>query len=199
MRASTRRCPTWWARRRAGSRGWRPSSRALPWQQARPGVDVKLLPPQGRGVCLAQSHARVHKERAMRRRQLKGLWKRLHQLQQMPLTRGCAPLEAGGGQAANPRRLAAGGHPAAHGHRAAAVHPPQGRLRAARRREGRYLLRTNLTDTDRRPLGFYMQLVRVEEAFRTLKGDLALRPDLPPERRAHRGAHFLASWRIVSR
>ena len=46
-----------------------------------------------------------------------------------------------------------------------------------RRREGRYLLRTNLTAADPGTLwGFYMQLVRVEEAFRTLKGDLALRP-----------------------
>ncbi len=51
------------------------------------------------------------------------------------------------------------------------------RLRATRRREGRYLLRTNLTTADPGRLwGFYMQLVRVEEAFRTLKGDLALRP-----------------------
>ena len=46
-----------------------------------------------------------------------------------------------------------------------------------RRREGRYLLRTNLTETDPVKLwNYYLQLVVVEEAFRTLKGDLALRP-----------------------
>jgi hypothetical protein len=46
-----------------------------------------------------------------------------------------------------------------------------------RRREGRYLLRTNLTDTDPVQLwNFYLQLVAVEEAFKNLKGDLALRP-----------------------
>lgn len=51
------------------------------------------------------------------------------------------------------------------------------RLRDVRRREGRYLLRTNLTDTDSAKLWlFYTQLVRVEEAFRTLKSDLAIRP-----------------------
>lgn len=51
------------------------------------------------------------------------------------------------------------------------------RLREVRRREGRYLLRTNLTDRDPAQLWqFYMQLVRVEEEFRTLKGDLAVRP-----------------------
>ena len=51
------------------------------------------------------------------------------------------------------------------------------KLRRVRRREGRYLLRTNLTDTDPVQLwNFYLQLVAVEEAFKNLKGDLALRP-----------------------
>jgi hypothetical protein len=51
------------------------------------------------------------------------------------------------------------------------------KLRKARRREGRYLLRTNLTESDPVSLwNHYLQLVAVEEAFRTLKGDLAIRP-----------------------
>jgi hypothetical protein len=46
-----------------------------------------------------------------------------------------------------------------------------------RRREGRYLLRSNLTDTDPAKLWeFYLQLSEVEAAFRDLKGDLAIRP-----------------------
>ncbi len=50
-------------------------------------------------------------------------------------------------------------------------------MRKARRREGRYLLRTNLTETDPVKLwNYYLQLVKVEEAFRILKGDLAIRP-----------------------
>jgi hypothetical protein len=50
-------------------------------------------------------------------------------------------------------------------------------LRAAWRREGRYLLRTNLTQTDPAKLWeFYLQLTEVEQAFKELKGDLALRP-----------------------
>ncbi len=49
--------------------------------------------------------------------------------------------------------------------------------RQVRRREGRYLLRTNLTESDPAKLWeFYLQIVQVEAAFRTLKGDLALRP-----------------------
>src|SRR6266436_5369513 len=51
------------------------------------------------------------------------------------------------------------------------------KLREARRREGRYLLRTNLTESDPAKLWeYYLQLVAVEEAFKTLKGDLSIRP-----------------------
>jgi hypothetical protein len=56
-------------------------------QQARPGVQVKLLAQGGELYVLAQSRDRVAKERAMRRRQLKRLWARLKQLSTMPLTR----------------------------------------------------------------------------------------------------------------
>ena len=46
-----------------------------------------------------------------------------------------------------------------------------------RQREGRYLLRTNLTEEDPAKLWqYYMQLTQVEEAFKNLKGDLGLRP-----------------------
>jgi transposase len=51
------------------------------------------------------------------------------------------------------------------------------KLRRVRNREGCYLLRTNMTGRDPDELWrYYMQLVAVEEAFRTLKGDLGLRP-----------------------
>src|SRR4051794_41658716 len=48
---------------------------AQPWQEARPGVQVKLLAQEGELYVLAQSRDRVAKERAMRRRQLKRLWR----------------------------------------------------------------------------------------------------------------------------
>src|SRR5882757_8140396 len=51
-----------------------------PWQDARPGVRVKLLPQDGELYVFADSANRVAKERAMRRRQLKWLWARLKQL-----------------------------------------------------------------------------------------------------------------------
>jgi hypothetical protein len=51
------------------------------------------------------------------------------------------------------------------------------KLRKARRREGHYLLRTNLTEHDPAKLWtYYLQLVAVEEVFKNLKGDLAIRP-----------------------
>jgi transposase len=53
------------------------------------------------------------------------------------------------------------------------------KLRQVRRREGRYLLRTNLTGADPAELWrTYIQLTQVEEAFKNLKGDLAIRPVL---------------------
>ena len=51
------------------------------------------------------------------------------------------------------------------------------KLREARRREGSYLLRSNLTGGDPAKLwAFYLQLVEIEQAFKELKGDLAIRP-----------------------
>ena len=69
-------------------------------------------------------------------------------------------------------------------------------LRAVRRREGRYLLRTNLGAAAPELIWrCYMQLCFVEEAFRTLKGDLGLRPifhQLPDRIEAHLFLAFLA-------
>lgn len=51
------------------------------------------------------------------------------------------------------------------------------KLRAVRRREGRYLLRSNLTATDPAELWrSYLQLVEIEAAFKNLKSELAIRP-----------------------
>lgn len=52
----------------------------------RPGVEVKLLAQDQELYILAKSHDRIHKERAMRQRQLRALVKRLKQLQQMKLS-----------------------------------------------------------------------------------------------------------------
>src|SRR6201998_2835652 len=55
----------------------------LPWQAVRQGIEVKLLAQEQELYVLAQSHARIDKERAMRRRQLKWLWGGLKQVAAM--------------------------------------------------------------------------------------------------------------------
>ena len=70
-------------------------------------------------------------------------------------------------------------------------------LSLARRREGRYLLRANLTDTDPVKLWeYYLQLTEIEQAFKGLKGDLAIRPiyhQLEDRIKAHIFISFLAT------
>jgi transposase len=158
------------------------------WQEARPGVEVKLLPQDGELYVFAQSLDRVAKERSMRRRQLKGLWARLKELDRMSahLRRDELLIKLGQAKAKWPRgwRLVD-----------VKIDPKlalfryaldRRKLEQARRREGRYLLRSNLTESDPAALwSYYIQLVQVEEAFRTLKGDLAVRP-----------IHHQEPWRI---
>ena len=59
-------------------------------RDARPGVQVKLLPQDGELYVFAQSADRIAKERAMRKRQLKRLWARLKQLSGMRHAPGTA-------------------------------------------------------------------------------------------------------------
>src|SRR6266446_1441407 len=147
-----------------------------PWHDARPGVQVKLLPQDGELYVFAQSTDRVAKERAIRRRQLKWLWGRLKQLASMKLSREELLMRLGAArkQARTAWRLIA--IEVAADSAALSYRLDRAKLRRVRRREGRYLLRTNLTDDDPARLwGLYLQLVSVEEAFRNLKGDLAIR------------------------
>jgi len=167
-----------------------------PWQQVRPQLRVKLLPREGELYVLAQSGARTDKERAIRRRKLKTYWKRLHQLRSQDLTRDELLVKLG---AARDRagRLVVGlvvVHVSTEGHLSFGL--DRDKLRTVRGREGRYLLRTNLSADDPELLWrCYMQLVFVEEAFRTLKGDLGLRPiyhHKPQRIEAHLFVAFLA-------
>jgi transposase len=153
----------------------------LEWQAVRPGVDVKLLPEQGELYVLAQSRDRVNKERAMRRRQLKRLCKRLAKLRQMRLSVRQLLLKLGECRARYrvAWRLLDLELPASGARKPArfSFRLNRDKLRTARRREGRYLLRTNLTGRDPAALWqFYIQLTEIEAAFKNLKDDLALRP-----------------------
>ncbi|RPI37418.1 MAG: IS1634 family transposase, partial [Hyphomicrobiaceae bacterium] len=148
-----------------------------PWQEARPGVEVKLLPQDGELYVFAQSIDRVAKERAMRRRQLKWLWKRLGKLAAMKQSRNDLLMKLGAARARAPSGWRLVTVDVAAKQASFTYSLDRNKLRQVRRREGRYLLRTNLTDADPAKLwDRYIQLVKVEEAFKTLKGDLAIRP-----------------------
>ena len=149
----------------------------LPWQEVRAGVQVKLLPEEQELYVLAQSIDRVHKERAMRRRQLKQLWQRLKEIQSMTLKRDQLLLKLGAARQQAPAawRLVNVQMPSADGVWSFSL--CKDKLRAVRRREGRYLLRSNLSGREPGELWqFYTQLTHVEEAFKNLKDDLKLRP-----------------------
>lgn len=154
------------------------------WQQVKEAVEVKLLPREGELYILARSQGRQQKERAMRRRRLKQLWQRLHELQRQKLTRDELLLKLGAAKAA-----------AGKAYRLVEVHVPpaksvpeeesiaftfslrKDKLRAARKQEGHYLLRSNLSAEDPTLLWErYIQLTEIEAVFRNLKTDLVLRP-----------------------
>jgi hypothetical protein len=166
---------------------------AKPWQQARAGVAVKLLAEDGELYVYAESVDRVSKERAMRRRQLKWLWKRLRELAAMDVPREEMLMKLGAARARAPTawRLV----DIAMDQQSARFSYTLNRqkLRRIRRREGRYLLRTNLTENDPALLWqYYTQLVAVEQAFKNLKGDLAIRPIFHQEQRRIEAHIFIA-------
>ena len=167
-----------------------------PWHTARPGVQVKLLAQDGELYVFAESRDRVAKERSMRRRQLKWLSERLKKLSTMNLTRDALLMKLGAAKTKAPGAWRLIELEVAETGASFTYRLDREKLRQVRRREGRYLLRTNLTESDPAKLWqFYLQLVEVEAAFKTLKGDLAIRPIFHQEERrieAHIFVAFLA-------
>ena len=178
---------------------------AKPWQQAREGVQVKLLSEDNElyvGACpraglwpdpWAESVDRVSKERAMRRRQMKWLWKRLRELAAMEISREEMMMKLGAARSRAPTawRLIEINMDRESSMFIYALN--RQKLRKVRRREGRYLLRTNLTENDPALLWqYYIQLVAVEQAFKNLKGDLAIRPVFHQDERRIEAHIFIA-------
>jgi hypothetical protein len=153
-----------------------------PWTEVRESVTVKLLEQPEELYVLARSQDRVHKERAMRRRRLKRLCARLRELQTQSLTRdqllmkiGATKKEAGRTYALVAITLPQPDQPV--NAQTFSFRLNRKKLRVARRREGQYLLRSNLSAEDPATLWrYYLQLTEVEQAFKELKHDLAVRP-----------------------
>ena len=154
----------------------------LPWAKVKESVEVKLLAREGELYILARSQGRRQKERAIRRRRLKRLWQRLHELQAQDLTRddlllklGAAKAEAGRAYRLVEVRVPTGEQPVNAETFTFALR--KDKLRQALRSEGHYLLRSNLFGEDPALLWqHYVQLTEIEAVFRDLKNDLAIRP-----------------------
>src|SRR5260370_3835543 len=113
----------------------------------------------------------------MRRRKLKWLWARLAQLQGMELSRDELLMKLGSAKSKVPAAWRIIDIKVEEDGSGFTYRLNRKTLKIVLRREGRYLLRTNLTETDPVKLwNYYLQLVQVEEAFRTLKSDLTIRP-----------------------
>src|SRR5271163_1260827 len=153
-----------------------------PWEDVRESVRVKLIEHGEETYVFVRSEGRPDKEQSMRRRRLKKLIKRLRELQQQNLTRdelllklGAARKEAGKAYALLVIYTPTKDQPVTSETFHFAL--DRKKLRQARRREGAYLLRSNIKSDDPGYLWrLYLQLVEVEQAFKELKNDLSIRP-----------------------
>ena len=159
-------------------------------------ASFRIAAEEGELYVFAQSEDRVAKERAMRRRQMKWLWKRLRQLAAMEVSREEMLMKLGAARAKAPSAWRLADIEMAKDSASFTFSLNRKKLRKVRRREGRYLLRTNLAEEDPARLWqYYTQLTAVEEAFKHLKDDLALRPIFHKEEHrieAHVFVSFLA-------
>lgn len=174
-----------------------------PWERVHDALQVKLLARDGEVYVLARSEDRRAKEHAIRRRKLQRLVRGLNALKRRPGRRDRV-LEKIGALKAEAGAV----------HRFVHIHlPPEGQpvtretfrctfdwagWRQAGQRDGAYLLRGYLPEalsTDGPGLWrMYMQLVHVEEAFKAIKSDLAIRPihhQIEPRVEAHIFVAFL--------
>ena len=171
----------------------------LPWQKVRDSVDVKLYQHEGELYVLAKSEGRQAKERAMRRKRLARLLRKLRAMRkslpkrdQLLLRIGAAKKEAGRAFGFVKIRLPLKDEAVTKETFSFAV--DKQKLNAAQQRDGHYLLRSNLTGEDPAVLWTrYVQLTQIESVFRSLKSELGIRPIY--HRLEHRAdAHVLIAF-----
>ncbi len=178
-----------------------------PWQDVRDSVRVKLVEDGDETYVLARSEGRREKEQGIRRRRLRKLVKRLRQLQGQTLTRdelllklGAAKKEAGKAYGLLTIKTPAKDEPVTP--QTFRFSLDRKKLREARRREGGYLLRSNIAADDPGHLwSLYLHLVEIEQVFKELKSDLAIRPihhQLDNRIEAHIFVAFLAYCLMVT-
>jgi len=187
------------------------------WEEVRPGVEVKLVAsPEGTSetFVLCRSAGREEKEQAILNRFIvrmeTGLQKlreqaesgRLRQKEKALLRIG--RLLERNSRAASLFDVSVEERQTADGLRLAVIiRKHEDRMLWARHTSGSYLLRTNWTGTDPKELWkLYIQLTQAEDAFRTTKSDLGIRP-IFHQKTERSDAHILvcflalAMWRTL--
>src|SRR5437867_1404091 len=154
----------------------------LPWQKVRESVKVKLFPRDGELYVLAKSEGRQSKERAMRRKKLARLLRKLRamrrscpQRDQLLMRVGAAKTDVGRAFGFVKIHLPTAGQQVTR--ETFTFQLDKAKLKEAELRDGHYLLRTNLVAEEPAVLwDRYMQLTQIEAAFKCLKSDLGIRP-----------------------
>ena len=179
----------------------------LPWQKVRESVDVKLFTEGGELYVLAKSEGRRAKERAMRRKKLARLLRKLRAMQRSSPRRDQLLLRIGGarkeaGSAFRFLHLQLPGEGQAVTRQSFQFRVDRPKLTAAELQDGHYLLRSNLVGEDPAVLWErYVQLAQIEAAFKAMKSELGIRPlyhQLGHRVEAHILVAFLAYCLLVT-
>jgi transposase len=178
-----------------------------PWNQVHDAMQVKLAEHEGEFYVLAHSNQRELKEKAMRRRRFKAYARGLHALRRRcredhasrikrdTLLGRLAVLKKEAGRMAAAVKV----HLPEEGQRPTPENfhyqlDPEAH-RQALEQDGSYILRSNAITSDATDLwSMYMQLVRIESAFKSMKSDLAVRPiwhQVQPRVEAHLFVAFM--------
>ena len=179
----------------------------LPWQKVRESVEVKVFAEAGELYVLAKSEGRRAKERAMRRKKLARLLRKLRAMQrsgprrdQLLLRIGAARKEAG--SAFRFLHLQLPGEGEAVTRQSFQFRVDRPKLTAAELQDGHYLLRSNLVGENPTVLWErYVQLAQIEAAFKAMKSELGIRPlyhQLGHRVEAHILVAFLAYCLLVT-
>jgi transposase len=153
-----------------------------PWRQVREAVNVKLYTHENELYVLAKSEGRQQKEIAIRRRRLVRLLLKLRAMRrslpsrdQLLIRIGAAKKEAGSAFGFVKIQLPTKDQDVTRD--TFHFQLDKNRLKEAERRDGYYLMRSNLTAEDPALLwNLYVQLTQIESVFRSLKTDLGIRP-----------------------
>ena len=170
-------------------------------------VEVKLFADQGELYVLAKSEGRQAKERAMRRKRLARLLRKLRAMRkslprrdQLLLRIGAAKKDAGRVFGLVELQVPKEGQEVTR--QTFRFQVNQEKLKQVELRDGHYLLRSNLVAEDPAVLWErYVQLTQIEAAFKSLKSELGIRPihhQLENRVEAHIFIAFLAYCLLVT-